>query len=77
TKLVALETNVTFYLALSLMAALAAVTGFGVVSNMIAAGRRRIEPLLARGPALIPRAVIFGLAASALMLIVSNLAGVF
>ncbi|MCH8345985.1 MAG: hypothetical protein IIC87_03530 [Chloroflexi bacterium] len=77
TKLVALEPNVTFYLALSLMAALAAVTGFGVVYNMIAASRRRIGPLLARGPALIPRAVIFGLAAAGLMLVVSNLAGVF
>jgi len=76
-KLVALGTNVTFYLALSLMAALASVTAFGLVYNMIAASRRQREPAAAEGPALIPRAAVFGLAAAGLMLVVSNLAGVF
>jgi uncharacterized membrane protein len=77
TKLVALGTNVTFYLGLSLMAALASVTAFGLVYNMIAASRRRTEPALPKGPAFVPRAAVFGLAGAALMLIVSNLAGVF
>lgn len=77
TKLVALGTSVTFYLGLSLMAALASVAVFGLVYNMIAAGGGRAEPLPAEGPTLVPRAVVFGLAAAGLMLIVSNLAGVF
>jgi len=76
TKLTALTTNVTFYLALSLMAALASVAAFGLVYNMIAVGRRT-EAGTAPGPSLFPRAVVFGLAAAALMLIVSNLAGIF
>src|SRR3990170_79760 len=41
TKLVALGTEVTFYLGLSLMASLASVTAFGLVYNLILAGRRR------------------------------------
>lgn len=77
TKLVALGTNVTFYLGLSLMAALASVTAFGLVYNMIVASRRRTAPALPEGSALVPRAAVFGLAAAVLMVIVSNLAGVF
>jgi YYY domain-containing protein len=77
TKLTALGTNVTFYFGLSLMAALAAITGFGVVYNMIAASRRRADGTGGEGPALITRGVLFGLGAAALMLIVSNLEGVF
>ncbi|TET99115.1 MAG: hypothetical protein E3J29_02970, partial [Dehalococcoidia bacterium] len=76
-KLVALSTSTTFYLGLSLMAALASVAVFGLVYNMIAASRRRDEPAVSEGPALIPRAAAFGLAAAGLMAIVSNLAGVF
>ncbi len=88
TKLVALSTATTFYLGLSLIAALASVAVFGLVYNMIAVSRRR-QPALAEGsqpgersaptegPSLIPRAVVFGLAGAALMAIVSNLAGVF
>jgi uncharacterized membrane protein len=75
-KLVALGTNVTFYLALSLMAALASVTAFGLVYNMIAASRRK-GSAPTEGPVLFPRAAVFGLAASGLMLIVSNLSGIF
>ncbi len=76
-KLVALGTNVTFYLGLSLMAALASVAAFGLVYNMIAVSRRRTGPAPPDGPALVPRAAVFGLAAAGLMAIVSNLAGVF
>ena len=76
-KLVALGTNVTFYLGLSLMAALASVAAFGLVYNMIAVSRRRTGLVPPEGPALAPRAAVFGLAAAALMAIVSNLAGVF
>lgn len=72
TKLTGLTTSVTFYLGLSLMAALAAVTAFGLVYNLIAAGSGG-----GPGPTLAPRAAVFGLAAGFLMLIVSNLEGVF
>ncbi len=77
TKLVALGTNVTFYLGLSLMAALASVTAYGLIYNMVAASRRWTEPVSSGGPALLPRALVFGLVGVALMAIVSNLAGVF
>lgn len=73
-KLADLETDVTFYLSLCLMVAMAAVAAFGLVYNMISASRREEAR---EGPALIPRAALFGLAGAALMLIVSNLAGVF
>ena len=76
-KLVALGTNVTFYLGLSLMAALASVAAFGLVYNMIAASRRRAAPTPPEGPALVPRAAVFGLAAAGLMAVVGNLAGAF
>ena len=76
TKLVALSTAVTFYLGLSLMAALAWVAAFGLVYNMIVVSRRRAR-LTDEGPVLVPGAVAFGLASSFSILIVSNLAGVF
>ncbi|HEU4758880.1 MAG TPA: DUF2298 domain-containing protein, partial [Dehalococcoidia bacterium] len=76
TKLVALETSATFYLSLSLVAALAAVSTLGLVYNLVAAGRR--GPTLAgEGPPFLRRALLAGLAAVFLMLIVGNLAGVF
>ncbi len=71
TKLVALDTTVTFFLGLSLMAALTWTAAFGLVYNLVSASRR------GEGPALDPRAVIFGLVAAALVLVVSNLEGVF
>ncbi|MBI2913659.1 MAG: hypothetical protein HYY03_07040 [Chloroflexi bacterium] len=76
-KLVAVGASVSFNLGLSLMAALASVAAFGLVYNLIAAGRSTSSPQAARGPALWPRALLFGLAAAGLMLIVSNLEGVF
>ena len=75
-KLVALGTEVTFYLSLSLMAALAWVAAFGLVYNMIAVSRRR-GWVAAEGLSLAPRAIVFGLAGSFSIIIVSNLAGVF
>lgn len=72
TKLVALDTNVGFFLGLSLMAALAWTAAFGLVYNLVAASRRGRG-----GPGLDPRAVVFGLAAAVLVLVVSNLEGVF
>ncbi len=74
TKLVALETSATFYLSLSLMASLAAVSALGLVYNLIAASRVRSAE---EGPPFLRRALVAGLAAAFLMLIVSNLAGVF
>jgi YYY domain-containing protein len=93
TKLSGLGTNVTFYLMLSLVAALSAVTVFGVVYNLIAWSRSHRETA-AQGPALaaqpdstttasasyplfMPRAAVFGLIAVGLLLLVSNLVGVF
>src|SRR3990172_7416810 len=75
-KLVALGTEVTFYLGLSLMAALTWVAAFGLVYNMIAVSRRR-GWVTAEGLSLAPRAVVFALAGSFLVIVVSNLAGVF
>jgi len=77
TKLTGLGTNVTFYLSLSLVAALAATAIFGVVYNLLAAARTTTERALAAAPRLMPRAVIFGLAGAGLLLLVSNLEGVF
>lgn len=77
TNLTGLGANVTFFLSLSLVAALAATAIFGVVYNLIAAARSGGGLALPRGPQLLPRAVIFGLAASGLLLLVSNLEGVF
>jgi YYY domain-containing protein len=76
TNLTGLGTNVTFYLSLSLVAALAATAIFGVVYNLIAVARREggDEPA---GPRLWPRAVAFGMVASGLLLLLSNLEGVF
>ncbi len=77
TKLTALDTSVTFFFGLSLMAALTWVAAFGLVYNLILAshGRRADEP--SPGPPLVLRAMIFPLAGAALMLLVSNLEGVF
>jgi len=75
-KLVALGTEVTFYLSLSLVAALTWVAAFGLVYNMIEVSRRR-GWLAAERLSLSPRAVVFGLASSFSIIIVSNLAGVF
>ncbi len=76
TNLTGLGANVTFFLSLSLVAALAATAIFGVVYNLIAStGAGGL--VTSRGPRLWPRAVVFGLAASGLLLIVSNLEGVF
>ena len=76
TKLVALGTEVTFYLGLSLMAALTWVAAFGLVYNMIVVSRRRSWAPAER-LAISPRAAVFGLAGSFLIIIVSNLAGIF
>jgi YYY domain-containing protein len=75
TNLTGLGGNVTFFLSLSLVAALAATAIFGVVYNLIVASRPAGPAV--RGPALPPRAVVFALAAAALLLVVSNLEGVF
>lgn len=77
-KLVDLSISTTFYLGLSLIAALASVSVFGLVYNLIAASRRVGRAAQnALAPVLMPRAVVFGLAGAALMAVVSNLAGVF
>lgn len=74
TKLAALDTAVTFFLGLSLTAALTWTAAFGLVYNLVLAsgGRGLDEP-----PPLALRPALFGLAAAFLMLIVSNLQGVF
>ena len=77
TKLTGLGTNVTFYLTLSLVAALAATAVFGVVYNLLASARTTTEKVLAAAPSLMPRAAIFGLVGAGLLLLVSNLEGVF
>ncbi len=77
TKLTGLGTNLTFYLSLSLVAALAATTIFGLVYNLLASARLTTEKALAAAPRLMPPAVIFGLAAAGLLLLLSNLEGVF
>jgi YYY domain-containing protein len=77
TKLTGLGANVTFYLSLSLVATLAASTVFGVVYNLLASARTTTEKALAAAPSLMPRAVIFGLVGAGLLLLVSNLEGVF
>jgi YYY domain-containing protein len=77
TKLTGLTTNYTFYLTLSLVAALAATAIFGVVYNLLASARTSTERALAAAPKLMRRAAIFGLAGSGLLLLVSNLEGVF
>lgn len=77
TKLTGLTTNYTFYLTLSLVAALAATAIFGVVYNLLASARTTTERALAAAPKLMRRAAIFGLAGAGLLLLVSNLEGVF
>ncbi len=77
TKLTGLGVNVTFYLTLSLVAALAATAVFGVVYNLLASARKTTEKALAAAPKLMPRVAIFGLVAAGLLLLVSNLEGVF
>ncbi len=77
TKLTGLGTNYTFYLTLSLVAALAATAIFGVVYNLLASARMTTERALAAAPRLMPRVAIFGLAGAGLLLLVSNLEGVF
>ena len=73
TKLTALQTSVTFFLGLSLTAALAWTAAFGVVYNLVAASRRDPPEV----PSLWPRAALFGIIAALLLLVVSNLEGVF
>jgi len=77
TKLTGLGTNYTFYLTLCLVAALAATAVFGVVYNLLAPTRVAMGKALAAAPKLMPRVVIFGLAGAGLLLLVSNLEGVF
>ncbi|KPK21143.1 MAG: hypothetical protein AMJ76_03465 [Dehalococcoidia bacterium SM23_28_1] len=77
TKLTGLGVNVTFYLTLSLVAALAATAVFGVVYNLLAPTRMTTNGNPAAGPSLMPRVVIFGLAGAGLLLLLSNLEGVF
>ncbi|KPJ50447.1 MAG: hypothetical protein AMJ38_01795 [Dehalococcoidia bacterium DG_22] len=77
TKLTGLGTNVTFYLTLSLVVALAATAIFGVVYNLLASARMTTQRAPAAAPSLVPRAAIFGLAGAGLLLLVSNLEGVF
>jgi len=77
TKLTGLATNYTFYLTLSLVAALAATAIFGVVYNLLASARMATDKALAVAPRLIPRVVVFGLVGAGLLLLVSNLEGVF
>jgi len=77
TKLTGLGTNYTFYLTLSLVAALAATSVFGVVYNLLAPTRMAMQKALAAAPRLMPRVAIFGLAGAGLLLLVSNLEGVF
>lgn len=72
TKLTGLSTSVTFFFGVSLMGALAWTGAFGLVYNLLAAQR---QPL--GGPALSPRPLVFGLAAAALLIVASNLEGVF
>jgi YYY domain-containing protein len=77
TNLSGLGTNYTFFLSLSLVAAMAATAVFGVVYNLIASTRAGGGLSLPRGPRLPPRAVVFGLAGVGLLLVVSNLEGLF
>ena len=77
TKLTGLGTNYTFYLTLSLVAALAATAVFGVVYNVLASARMTTEKALAAAPKLMPRVAIFGLAGAGLLLLLANLEGVF
>ena len=85
TKLSGLGTETTFYLTLCSVAALSAVGIFGLVYNLIASSDRRSsgtpEGLTSAeagfpGP-FQPRAAIFGIVSVFLLLLVSNLAGVF
>ncbi|UCH86425.1 MAG: hypothetical protein JSU97_07825, partial [Dehalococcoidia bacterium] len=77
TKLTGLGTNYTFYLTLSLVAALAATAIFGVVYNLLASARMATDKALAVAPKLMPRVVVFGLVGAGLLLLVSNLEGIF
>jgi len=77
TKLTGLRTNYTFYLTLSLVAALAATAIFGVVYNILASARMTTEEALAAAPKLMPRVAIFGLVGAGLLLLLANLEGVF
>ncbi len=72
TKLTALSTSVTFFFGVSLMGALAWTAAFGLVYNLLAVSQQT-----AGGPALSPRPLVFGLAAAVLLIVVSNLEGVF
>ena len=74
TKLVALKTSVTFFLGVSTVAALTWVAVFGLVYNLVLVARGRIR---LPAPHLSARAVLFGVVAAILVLVVSNLEGVF
>ena len=77
TNLTGLGTNVTFFLSLSLVAAMAATAIFGVVYNLIAATRAGGGMTLSRGPRLLVAPVLFGLVGVGLLLLLSNLEGAF
>ena len=74
TKLVALKASVTFFLGVSTIAALTWVAVFGLVYNLVSVARGRIR---LSAPRLTARAVLFGVVAAMLVLVVSNLEGVF
>jgi YYY domain-containing protein len=75
TNLTGLGTNVTFFLSLSLVAAMAATAIFGVVYNLIAATRQGGGMAPSPGPRLRLAPVVFGLVAVGLLLLLSNLEG--
>lgn len=72
TKLTFLQTSVTFFLGLSTIAALTWVAIFGLVYNFVHVAQGGRE-----APRLSARPIVFGLAAAMLVLVVSNLEGVF
>jgi YYY domain-containing protein len=77
TNLTGLGANVTFFMGLSLVAAMAATAIFGVVYNLIAVAQSGGGLTVPRVPRLLPRAVAFGMVAAGLLLVVSNLEGAF
>lgn len=77
TNLTGLGTNVTFFLSLSLVAAMAATAMFGIVYNLIAATRQGGGLAPSLGPRLRAAPVAFGLVGVGLLLLLSNLEGAF
>lgn len=72
TKLTLLQTSVTFFLGLSTLAALTWTAIFGLVYNLV-----RTAQGGASAPSISVRPVVFGIAAAGLVLLASNLEGVF